>query len=441
MRGNHDLEFTSFPNDVLRHMVSFLPLEQAVRTSILSSRWRAIWLPEQFTTEEVEEIAAMLLGPAAVHQIWKLCFLTGDETVHILARKGVNGEVRLEFEEMQEEMTSFRLKLEPEVLAGGFSSSVRTLHLRSVNNLGKDFSSTLFSRCQFLESLKLQHCRGLQILDLEANDCFRSLEVSDCPEMENITISARNLHFFSYQGVTPLIQLKNTSKLVEVSLNFDGLGENREFDSEDVVALLASLEEMQILTIKGWFLECLCSAGVIFRWLEFKLNKLKELYWIDSHMNKRNRDSLACFLNICPSLEKLHIKIDPSRNRVPCPFFHHYLHEPHLWMDNATVECNTSELKHLKMVEVLGYTGEEDQLLLMNLLFKKGDKLDSITVTSRENRSWQVAKTPQSQLKQTWNWNDDNKESKKSFLSLLMEDFLGFLYPAKAELCYNTFWF
>lgn len=58
-----------------------------------------------------------------------------------------------------------------------------------------------------------------------------------------------------------------------------------------------------------FFLKWLCTAGVIFGRLEFKFNKLKEFWWIDYVMDTRKRDSLACFLNMTPFLERLLVKV------------------------------------------------------------------------------------------------------------------------------------
>lgn len=53
----------------------------------------------------------------------------------------------------------------------------------------------------------------------------------------------------------------------------------------------------------------LCSAGVIYGKLEFQFSRLKVLHWSDSSINSTKRDSLACFLNICPELSELFIDV------------------------------------------------------------------------------------------------------------------------------------
>ncbi|XWS43683.1 hypothetical protein CRYUN_Cryun16bG0124400 [Craigia yunnanensis] len=449
---------SSLPQDILKRIISLLPLEEAVRTSAFSTAWRSLWVPVLLTCHEeakgeLEEIICVLSKSYDSHRIWKLCLSyqgskkAASETkgeVIILATKGVEQELHLQFSKREKEAMNFHLKLKPSCPASQAISfsTLKMLHLRSVNSLGKDLISALFSSSKFLVSLELENCSGLQSLDVEANDHLQSLKLLNCPDMTNITVSARNLRSFLYQGVLPQVQLKDALELVEVTLDLRNGFCSSEFDCEDVISFLTSIKEIEILTISSWLLEWLCSGGVIFSRLEFRFNKLKELSWMDSGMNKTKRDSLACFLNICPSLEKLLIKIDPDLNSIPCPYFHQYWHEPHLWMDDATVKSNTSRLEHLKIVEFLGYKSEEDQILLMVLLLEKANMLKSITVTSPENHSWEVAKIPQRQLKQTWN--PSNQQQQNAVFALIKGFFLDFFVvfcPEKAGICNLSFWF
>ncbi|KAK6290396.1 hypothetical protein POUND7_001937 [Theobroma cacao] len=435
---------SSLPSDILRRIISFLALEQAMKTSALSTVWTSLWVPVEVNlreaNREVKDIVDLFSKPYDSHQVWKLCLSFQDSKkapaemkgeIIALAAKGVDEELYLDFSERQkEQVKNLCLKLEPccschsllshPSQAATFSSTLKMLHVRRLSNLSKDLISGLFSSSQFLESLKLEGCNGLQSLDIEANHFLRSLKVIDCPDMVNISVSAINLRSFWYQGILPhQVHLKNTSDLVEVMFDLRNGSGPSEFDCEDVLSLLASLKDIEVLRVSGWLLEWLCSGGVIFRRLDINFNKLKQLSWMDSAMDNTKRDSLACFLNICPSLEKLIIEIDPNRGPLPCPYFHHYWHEPHLWMDYTSVMSNTSQLENLKVVEFMGYTNEEDQSLLIDLLLKKACLLESVTVTSPQHHSWKVAKIPddQSQLNQTWQ--SSNQQKQNAVLSLI----------------------
>ena len=61
--------------------------------------------------------------------------------------------------------------------------------------------------------------------------------------------------------------------------------------------------------------KCLCLAGVIFNKLDFQFNKLKELWWKGSSMDREKRDSMSCFLKITPSLERLCIDVSSCLQR------------------------------------------------------------------------------------------------------------------------------
>ncbi|KAL6987870.1 hypothetical protein U1Q18_013616 [Sarracenia purpurea var. burkii] len=145
-------------------------------------------------------------------------------------------------------------------------SSLRTLHLILVNRLAGDLVSALFFSSPLLESLKLEKCTGIQHINVKASNSLKSFTVEDCPNTASIAISAPNLESFR-----------------------NGF-ENNEFDCENGLDLLASLKDIEILTISGWFLEWLWESGVIFERLRFQFNKLKQLYWFDSFMNKMKRD-------------------------------------------------------------------------------------------------------------------------------------------------------
>ncbi|WRX23215.1 hypothetical protein QQP08_015702 [Theobroma cacao] len=266
---------SSLPSDILRRIISFIALEQAMKTSALSTVWRSLWVPVEVNlheaNREVKDIVDLFSKPYDSHQVWKLCLSFQDSKkapsemkgeIIALAAKGVDEELYLDFSERQKE--------------------------------------------------------------------------------------------------------QNTSDLVEVMLDLRNGSGPSEFDCEDVLSLLASLKDIEVLRVSGWLLE-----------------------------------------------------IDPNRGPLPCPYFHHYWHEPHLWMDYTSVMSNTSQLENLKVVEFMGYTNEEDQSLLIDLLLKKACLLESVTVTSPQHHSWKVAKIPddQSQLNQTWQ--SSNQQKQNAVLSLI----------------------
>ncbi|XAR50957.1 hypothetical protein NMG60_11005427 [Bertholletia excelsa] len=434
MGDDNSEHITALPKELLRRILSLVPLKEAVRTTVLSSSWQSLWAPNSVefksnsdlpTIEHAHEkfqhpLTTLLLKPCLSPELWQL-HLSPPENDHHLAltaAKGIAGELYLIFSGKNPAPADLQLvpgsvhrspnppPAQPPVnLVSGPDlriSTLRSLHLRSVSQVGEGLVSSLFSSCPLLESLSMEKCEGLRSVSIEAGESLEKLEILDCPNMASVKVSAANLSRFWYRGGLPKIEINGCPCLADVVLDLrEGLGQY-EFECEELVCLLASLKDVEILMISGWLLEWVCTAGVIFSRLRFQFNKLKSLHWLDALLDRTKRNSLACFLNATPSLENLLVEIDQDLTSITCPpSFMQYWHEPHLCVDFATVKSNASPLEHLKRAKLKGFSGKDDQLLLMDLLLKQaGVVLKSMTVTtSPEKESWSISKIPISQRK------------------------------------------
>ncbi|XP_010260056.1 PREDICTED: F-box protein At2g39490 [Nelumbo nucifera] len=422
---------TSLPDEILRRIICFLPLELAVRTSKLSTGWRNLWLPPQpndlamtgnnMSEEQVARIVTNFLASWKELEFWMQSFrmpptggnppspnIKTEDRLILSAIMGPEKELRLDFSngEAQHLPADFSLNLElinchgpspqPTTTTAKTFYSLKTLHLRSASHLTGRLLPALFSNCQLLESLKLVKCHGLQSLDINANNRLKNLIVVNCPNMVTLTLSTPNLQSLRYRGALPRFHLKNVSRLVDVMFDFKDGPAYYDFNCQELLSLLTNIATVQTLTLCDWLLEWLCVAGVVFRYLDLRFNNLKELWWIGSLIDGPKRDSLVCFLAICPSLERIFIDVDQRRGYIPTPLFYQWWHEPHLWMDYASVKAGASPLDRLKTVKMRGITDQEDELLLVDLLLKQAASLQSMTVTSpeNENQSWRVVKVP-----------------------------------------------
>ena len=155
----------------------------------------------------------------------------------------------------------FDLSLRSSRLSSSEYSSLKTLHLRSVNSFSGPLVSNLFSNIQFLESLSLENCRGLKTVYIHANGHLRQFAIVDCPEIVCVTLFAVNLKSFRYRGALCLIQLNDSPSLVDVVLDLrEGPGEI-EFDRLGL-SLLQSLRGIMTLTISSWLVEVILILNV-----------------------------------------------------------------------------------------------------------------------------------------------------------------------------------
>ncbi|GFP98340.1 diaminopimelate epimerase chloroplastic [Phtheirospermum japonicum] len=393
---------SSLPDEILHHIISSIPFKQAVQTITLSTSWRRlITSPARLKIEATEK---MLTNPiiesfVTSGSIFQLYVDLHDEPF-VIVTNGPHGELHLNFSEHKQFLVTcnFNMILGKHSFSPSFAS-IKMLHLRSVHHLEGNLVNDLFSRCQFLESLEIAKCHGLENLEIEANACLENFELVDCPNIAKINLSAKNLKTFTYRGAFPIIELVNFPNLVDVRLDLrDGLGNNT-FDCEDALSLLFSIKDVEILRVSGWLLEALCCAGVIFRMLDFKFGKLKHLGCVCSEISSKMRDSLACFLNVTPSLEELFVEVDQTSSHVEFPMCNQYWHEPHMWKDYGTVKSNTCRSQNLKTIDINGFTREKDELLLMDLLLHNAINLKEMIVSSpQDDCSWSVARIPYSQL-------------------------------------------
>ncbi|KAK4776061.1 hypothetical protein SAY87_024022 [Trapa incisa] len=395
---------SSLPDDILRHISSFVPTKEAMRTAVLSTRWRRLWMPnrlsfyldtdsaemnrgafvEMVVGTSLQALAGKFLGSFEAPEALELCFSgRGSELMTIKATKGVEKVLHLHFSDNNiKHSGSCSLILQHAASTVAYTvSELRRLHLVSLASIGSGFVSSLFSICHLLQSLSIEGCTGLESITIDKNSSLQELAILDCPNLDSVFICALELKSFRYRGALGKIELNSMLSLEEVELDLrDGHGPG-EFDCEEVLSLLESMKDVQGLRVSGWLLERLCSAGVIYGKLDFQFSRLKALYWTDSSITSTKRDSLACFLNMCPELTELIVQVGQALAQVETPVVHHYWHEPHLWRDFDAVKADVLPLKHLKTVRVVlgNLTAEELRLSLMELLLERAVAIESMS--------------------------------------------------------------
>ncbi|EOY18256.1 F-box family protein [Theobroma cacao] len=196
------------PNDVLCRIISFLPFETAVQTSLISIRWKNLWkmalLKDGTKEEAVTAVFNFLNDFPQLHQPrnnWGLQYNFDQGSVLFVAIAPA-GILHLDFSAgKQESQRQFSLSLgrnqriyDHHQASLSTAFNLKALYLVSVCHVSSEMVSCLSSNIPSLESLTIAKCNGLQSIQLESNSELQKLTVLDCFQLESIRMHF-NLQF------------------------------------------------------------------------------------------------------------------------------------------------------------------------------------------------------------------------------------------------------
>ncbi|KAE8676361.1 hypothetical protein F3Y22_tig00111617pilonHSYRG00036 [Hibiscus syriacus] len=346
-----------FPDDVLFHIISFLPFESAVHTGFLSRRWKGLWRKTLVLERAMDD---------AVVTAFNLLY---------------------DFDEHNRPKNNWGLQFNLGQGALLFVSVTpdRTVHL--------DFSA---GEQEFPASF--DWCNGVQSLVVEDAGVLQKLIVLDCPQLQFLSFQGPRLRCFRYRGDLVSFRFKvccrcyyatvystcdcglyledamvdlRQGPLTQWTRDFEPtVRPHRGSDGSDSCScdskhrcfesILRSINGVKSLTICRWFFEqTMCksfyssSGGP-----ELYFSRLKELWWIDCSMARHNINALLCFLKLCPNLERLYVTIDPK-----C----YELSRSSSEKSSSTVS-GPANLNGLKVVKLEGFADEEMENLLSRRL-------------------------------------------------------------------------
>ncbi|XP_057423566.1 F-box protein At2g39490-like [Lotus japonicus] len=343
--------FSNLPNEIMRHIVSFLPNESALETIFLSTRWRNLWneaLVRHGTKENITQVVAGFLQRFEeldpLKHPRKLQFHFGGGRI-VMATIANNSKLFLDFSTWKKELIEIQYELQFKLSKmQSFTSniSVKTLYLKSRSYLTSGVASTIISNLEHLENFVIIECSGLQSLSIDSASELQKLTIWDCLQLKSLHLRTSKLKSFQISGPLPLIRPEYHFNLSDAMLDFRLGPSCRNFKTRDFDATLLTIKNSQVLTLCKWTFEELIWPSVSPIAGSFKFYKLRELWWIDSYKDEYNMDALFCFLKLCPALEQLFVTIDPES----------------YWTESTnsclmqTTKC--VELKHLKLVKLMG---------------------------------------------------------------------------------------
>ncbi|KAL6126590.1 hypothetical protein ACLB2K_074637 [Fragaria x ananassa] len=335
MEEKRDDLFGRLPNEIICHIISFLPSESALETSLISSRWRGLWntsLVQRVAIDEVPDAVSEFishfdkLNPLRHPRRLKLYFGEGSDDL-LLASTAANNKLHLDFSTGKKEeypLRHFDLQLQlkydqnvQNLLVAHHQPCpstfyVKTLFLKSVNNVINEAVSSMFSSLQFLEHLKIIECDGLQSLHIETSPKLLSLTILDCQLLNSLHLGTSKLQSFHYRGFLPRIWPEHHFNLADAMLDFRLGPSYTGFSSSDFDPLLLTIKNAQVLTVCRWTFQTLIWPTISPLQAKFMFYKVKELWWIDNEEECYNSDALISFLKLCPVLERLFVTNDPE---------------------------------------------------------------------------------------------------------------------------------
>ncbi|TYH18554.1 hypothetical protein ES288_A05G281100v1 [Gossypium darwinii] len=396
-----DAEFdriSNLPGHVIYQILSRLPIRDAVRSSVLSRKWRYKWakIPclvfdnhclnfssqdQSFIKNKLVNIIdhVLLLHNGPIHK-FKLSHrdLLGvtdiDRWILCISRSSIK-EVVLEIWKGQ-------CYKPPSCLF----NCQNLVHLELFNCLLEP--PLMFKGFKNLKSLDLQHITITQ-------DVFEKL-VSSCPSLERLTlmnftgvthlvIDAPNLQFFDIGGIFEDVSFLNTVHLSYVSIGLYVNIDNEENDARDnsskLLRFFVNLPHIRRLEIQSYFLKYLAMGYVPSRLpnLCVDLNHLS--ICIDFDDLEENTAAL-CLLRSCPNLLELEMLARPEEQSS-------MERSTNFWEEDHW----SSLFAHLRLVKVSGISGVKSDMDFIKFLLSNSPVLEQLTVKpASQEGEWELMK-------------------------------------------------
>ncbi|TYH19172.1 hypothetical protein ES288_A05G332100v1 [Gossypium darwinii] len=227
------------PDNILNHIISFLPFESGVRTSFLSTHWKHLW--KEALLEPVHDVITMEAATKIIQSFvddfdthyrprnkWGFRFEFPHGRGIFVASISSKGALQLDFSAgEQESPRPFDLFLKVNLTSANHlshryiwfdwgrleenhslqthqpssnSMKVKSLYLISVSQLSNMAVSSLVPNLPFLQSLTIAKCNGLQSLQIKDAQGLHKLVVLDCPRLQSLSFEAVSLKSFRYRG-------------------------------------------------------------------------------------------------------------------------------------------------------------------------------------------------------------------------------------------------
>ncbi|CAA7051346.1 unnamed protein product [Microthlaspi erraticum] len=284
---------SALPDVILQHILSFVPTELAIGTSLLSTRWRHVWCGtpslslcgNTLTADSINETLTRYTAQKMTDFHLKIITKKTIGHMHIWIKFAMSHNV----ENLSLDINSGGFMNDDECNFPDFfyiNSSVNQLSIKSTYlcnitpicsvswtslkklslsscGLSDESMDKLISGCPFLESLSLCWCNKFKVLDLTKSLRLRALEVKISCVTEIVAPHTHCLILRSALSCT----LVDAASLTESKLDIFFFSTNSNFKLDFfqamVLKMLGNLQNVEKLTFGGNFLQVLSLAEVL----------------------------------------------------------------------------------------------------------------------------------------------------------------------------------
>ncbi|XP_010462950.1 PREDICTED: probable F-box protein At1g60180 [Camelina sativa] len=322
-RRNMDL-ISSLPDAILQHILFFVPTQLAITTSVLSRRWRhvwsdtpslsfddsyrpqvhAAWINETLDRYTAPKMTKFHFKTTMYHTVadmerW-MEFVTSRNVENIFLCVGRSCDYYYyykipDFFYTNSSIKQLSFELPRSYMIPSCSVSWTSLKKLSLSNcsLSNETAAKVLCGCPILESLKLDHCPHLRVLDLSKSLGVRTLEIA-CSRFltGSMQIVAPHVHslrmWHNYQLPCALVDV---SSLTEAKVNISCHSVGETINGYDLFQflreILEKLQNAEKLTFGCYILQLTCADGLVFmrpllcvaevRGITFPMLKIKAL--------------------------------------------------------------------------------------------------------------------------------------------------------------------
>ncbi|PIA52474.1 hypothetical protein AQUCO_01000390v1 [Aquilegia coerulea] len=385
--------FSELPDYFIEGILLRLPIEDAVRTSVLSSQWRYKWttMPTLIFDEYcLKSTSPRLLTTMFLNIIYKILFQhRGPIKKFLLSALFIKSEYYV--------YEWFNLL---------FEHGVEDFTLKIHDGEHYDLRPSIFS-CQQLKNLKIRLCivrppdsfcgfQNLRSLSIEEcrihENAFKSL-ITSCPHLERleiinlkimeVIIDVPTLKYFHVQGLFRNVNFPNakslTSLLIHSSLS-------PVIDKEDpvrqepcrmkkILSCLPKIEKFQVMSNSMKFL----SVGIIPKKLPMMLNHLRDISLAMNFQDPYEIEVALCLLRSSPNLEQLHFGVWVEKQKGITT-----KDVKKFWDKQDKLYCCFSKLRRIKMDQIFGV---ENEITIIKYILKYSPILEKMELVIR-GRKW-----------------------------------------------------